>query len=153
MKKLLTIIVLSLLLTSNAYSETFHIKCLLIKESEPLYTKKGKKYYEYFTINPEKGFAKSTASGLLNQMEKENIIYKQTNFLNKNKHFVWGKSFVKNNIDFYHFYQIEIKKLKKKGKARMIYVSNLVVGIDGMVREIQDGFKCNRIDKAPQFVE
>ena len=35
----------------------------------------------------------------------------------------------------------------------MIYVSNLVVGIDGMVREIQDGFKCNRIDKAPQFVE
>ena len=153
MKKLLAIMVLGLLFSGNAYSETFHIKCLLVKESKPLYTKLGEKFYEYFTINPEKGFAKRTASGLPNEMEKDNSIYQQTNFANNNKHFVWGKSFVENNIDFYHFYQIEIKKLKKKGKANMAYVSNLVVGLDGMVREIQDGFKCNRIDKAPQFVD
>ena len=144
---------LGLLFSGNAYSETFHIKCLLVKESKPLYTKLGEKFYEYFTINPEKGFAKRTASGLPNEMEKDNSIYQQTNFANNNKHFVWGKSFVENNIDFYHFYQIEIKKLKKKSKTRMVFVSNLLVREDGMVREIQDGYQCHRIDKAPQFVD
>ena len=152
MKKLLTIIVLGLLWSGNAYTETFHIKCLLIKESKPLYTKLGQKFYEYFTINPEKGFAKRTASGLPNEMEKSDIVYKQTNFKNNNKYFVWGVSSVENNINFYQFYQIEIKKLKKKGKAKMAYVSNLIVREDGMVREMQDGYKCDRTDKAPQFL-
>jgi hypothetical protein len=35
----------------------------------------------------------------------------------------------------------------------MTYVSNLMIDLDGMVRERQDGFKCNKIDRAPQFVD
>jgi len=154
MKKLFSLImVLGLLLSSNAYAEIIHIKCLLVKESYPVFLKSKKKYYEYFTINSEKKFAKKIATGHPNEMKKDHYIFTQAGLKYKDKYFIWGRSFVEDNINFYHYYQIEIKKLEKKGKAKMAYVSNLVIGLDGMVRERQDGFKCNRIDRAPQFVD
>ena len=44
MKKLLGILFLSLLLSGNAYAENneIHLECLLIKESNPSYTKEYK---------------------------------------------------------------------------------------------------------------
>ena len=109
-------------------------------------------YFEYFTIDPEKGYARNDAWGTEREMEKNSKVHEMTKL--DGKFFIWGNSYIdENNINFYHFYQIDLKTLRKKGKAKMAYVSNLVVGLDGMVREIQDGFKCNRIDKAPQFVQ
>ena len=134
MKKLLAIVVLGLLWCNIGYSEIIHIKCLQTVEGKPSLWKKGKKYFEYFTINPEKGYARNDAWGIEREMEKNSKVHEMTKL--DGKFFIWGNSYIdENNINFYHFYQIDLKTLRKKGKAKMAYVSNLVVGLDGMVRE------------------
>lgn len=150
MKKVLAIAVLGLLWSGNVYAETIHLKCVVIKESKPLYLKPGQpKWYEYFTIDPENKYAETIAGGEERKMEKWNHVHPMTKI--DGKYFIWGNSYYEGEINFYHFYQIDLKKLRKKGKSRMAYVTNLVVYEDGMIREEQYGYNCNTINKAPQF--
>ena len=63
----------------NVNSQEMYSKCERIK---------GMKWHNYFTINPSKNFAKSTAYGPPNDMEKGSLVYKRAYM--KERFFIWG---------------------------------------------------------------
>ena len=110
---------------------------------------KGMKWHNYFTINPSKNFAKSTAYGPPNDMEKGSLVYKRAYM--KERFFIWGSFGKDKGIDFYNYYQLDLKTFKENSYANMVNVYNNDIGMDGMVREKTKPYRCSRINSPPQF--
>lgn len=140
MRKLLMIIVLGLMWNGIANAKEMYLHCKRIK---------GIEWHDYYTIDPDKNLAISTAYGTPNEMEKNDKVFKIA--YTKGKFFIWGESFKDKGIDFYNYYQLDLKTFKKKNKANMVNVYNNDIGVDGMIKEKTRPFKCVRVNSPPQF--
>lgn len=79
MKKLLFTILFTPVLSGGASAENneIHLECLLIKESNPSYTKEPnpEKYYEYFTIDTSSNSSVRTAMGVYRAVKKDGYVF------------------------------------------------------------------------------
>ena len=151
MKKLFTIIFLSLIYYTSSLdslkAEIIHLECLIVKESEPFFTKPNSpKLYEFISIDPEKSYAVTTATVFDGKVEKSTYVHPETKL--EGKYFTWGKSWLSQNTTFYHYYKIDLKMLEKKGKSITRYVSNFTIDITDGVKERYNELECKKLKNA-----
>ena len=128
-------------------AEVIYLKCLLVKESEPYFTKEpnSPKVFEFISIDPENNYAETTGIGFEGKIEKSSDVHPQTKL--EGKYFIWGKSWLSGlseNITFYYFYEIDLEMLNKKGKSTTRYVSNFTLEIKDGVKERHNELECKK---------
>jgi len=155
MKKLLSILVLSLLFGGSGFAENneIHLECLLIKESNPSYTKEPnpEKYYEYFTIDTSSNSSVRTAMGVYQAVKKDGYVFPKAYM--QDEYYLFGKQWKSQGVDFYIYYQLEINEIRKNGKGNMVYLYNNLAGLDGLVTDQYDAFNCVKKITPAKFIK
>ena len=154
MKKAVLTILFILVLSRSAHAENneIHLECLLIKESNPSYTKEPnpEKYYEYFTIDTSSNSAVRTAMGVYKAVKKDGYIFPKAYM--QDEFYLFGKQWKSQGVDFYIYYQLEINEIKKNGRGNMVYLYNNLAGLDGLVTDQYDAFNCMKKITPARFI-
>jgi len=155
MKKILFSALFILVLSGAASAENneIHLECLLIKESNPSYTKEPnpEKYYEYFTLDASSNSAIRTAMGVYNAVKADGYIFPKAYI--QDEFYLFGKQWKSQGVDFYIYYQLEINEIMKNGKGNMVYLYNNVAGLDGLVTDQYDAFNCEKKITPAKFIK
>ena len=154
MKKILLTILFTLGLSGvvTAEKNEMHLECLLIKESNPSYTKEPnpEKYYEYFTLDASSNSAIRTAMGVYNSVKADGYVFPKAYI--QDEFYLFGKQWKSQRVDFYIYYQLEINEIKKNGKGNMVYLYNNLAGQDGLVTDQYDAFNCVKKITPAKFI-